>query len=99
MDKKVVPSELLYPIQGTSSNCWNREGNDANPPKILSDQLTLSQPSLGPAFLEYVKIPLSLENVRHSEPTSITRSPTTSPHIEHIISPVIRKRMNYQRIF
>ena len=43
----------------------------------------------------YVRIPLSLENVRHSEPTSITRSPTTSPHIEHIISPVIRKRMNY----
>ena len=53
------------------------------------------RPSLGPAFLEYLKIPLSLENVRHSEPTSITRSPTTSPHIEHIMSPVIRKRMNY----
>lgn len=31
----------------------------------------------------------SLLNVRHSEPTSITRSPTTRPHSEQIMSPAL----------
>lgn len=31
----------------------------------------------------------SLLKVRHSEPTSITRSPTTRPHSEQIISPAL----------
>merc|ERR1719436_2264927 len=56
-------------------------------PIMVERSLLPSNVFSGPPTRERSSPPLSLENVRHSEPTSMTRSPTTSPHSEQIISP------------
>ena len=42
-----------------------------------------------PPTLDLSSPPFSLEKVLHSEPTSMTLSPTTSPHSEQIWSPAL----------
>merc|ERR1719471_1325714 len=73
---KALPSELKLapPLPG---------------PMIVDKSLDPNNVFSAPPTLDLSSPPFSLENVLHSEPTSMTLSPTTKPHSEQIWSPAL----------
>ena len=58
-------------------------------PMMVDRSLDPSKVFSAPPTLDLSSPPFSLENVLHSDPTSMTLSPTTSPHSEQIWSPAL----------
>lgn len=83
-------NEYLWYYLRIWSDILPKESNEAAPvpgPIIVDKSPPLSNGFSGPPTRDGSTPDFSLLNVRHSEPTSMTRSPTTRPHSEHIISP------------
>lgn len=69
-----------------------KASNEAGPvpgPIIVDRSPPLSNGFSGPPTRDGSTPDFSLLNVRHSDPTSMTRSPTTKPHSEQIMSPAL----------